>query len=190
MTTDKTLAGAEIVLKEIEEKTRQRFLPIIGPVKGKYLAETVRKYRVEKVLEVGTLIGYSAVLIANNLPAGGHVYTIEINPQSAGQAVDNIRRAGLSGKVTVYTGNALEIIPTINEEFDMVFLDAGKTEYYEYLKLSEPRLKKNGIVFADNVKVFANQMGNFLSYIRDSGKYRSEYIDVGFDGVEIGIKLF
>ena len=85
MTTDKTLAGAEIVLKEIEEKTRQRFLPIIGPVKGKYLVETVRKYRVEKVLEVGTLIGYSAVLIANNLPAGGHVYTIEINPQSAGQ---------------------------------------------------------------------------------------------------------
>ncbi len=68
----------------------------------------------------------------------------------------------------------------------MVFIDAAKNEYFDYLKLSEPKLKKNGVIFADNVKIFADQMREFLNYLRNSGKYKSQYIDVGFDGVEIG----
>ena len=72
----------------------------------------------------------------------------------------------------------------------MVFLDAAKNEYLDYLKLSESRLKKGGIVVADNVKIFAGQMRNFLDYVRDSGKYRSRFFDAGFDGVEVSEKLF
>jgi caffeoyl-CoA O-methyltransferase len=190
MITKKALSDAEAVLREIEKTADSHFLPIIGPVKGKYLADTVRQYNVHRVLEVGTLVGYSAVLIAINLPEDGRVHTIEISPDSAETAQVNIRKAHLERKIKVQIGNALEVIPQIDEKFDMVFIDAAKKEYFDYLRLSEPKLKKNGVVFADNVKIFADQMQEYIGYIRNSGKYQSQYIDVGFDGVEISIKLF
>ena len=190
MVTKRAVVDVESVLREIEALSQTKFLPIIGPVKGKYLAETVRNHKVRRVLEVGTLIGYSALLMAKNLPENGQIETIEINPQSARAARENILKAGLAGKIRIHTGNALDVIPEIKEEFDMLFIDAAKNEYFEYLKLSEPKLKKNGVIFADNVKIFADQMQDFLQYLRKSGKYESQYIDVGFDGVEISKKLF
>jgi predicted O-methyltransferase YrrM len=192
MTTKRAIKGtqAEAVLKEIEIKSLKGFLPIIGPEKGKYLAETVRKSGVEKVLEIGTLVGYSAILIAHNLPQDGMVHTVEIDPHSAELAQVNIYKADLEDKIKIHIGNALNIIPNIDEQFDMAFIDASKEEYFDYLKLIEPKLRKNGIVFADNVKIFADRMGDYLDYVRNSGKYQSRYIDVGFDGVEISTKLF
>ena len=188
--TTKRVMTVDTVLKEIEDSSHLKFLPIIGPVKGKYLAEVVRKHNVRKVLEIGTLVGYSAMLIAKNLPADGRVFTVEINPQSARSAQENILKAGMADKIKIHIGNARIVIPEIKEIFDMVFIDAAKDEYFDYLKLCEPKLKKNGMVFADNVKIFADQMREFLDYIRKSGKYDSHYIDVGFDGVEISEKLF
>jgi predicted O-methyltransferase YrrM len=190
MITNKAELKAQIVLKEIEALSQVRFMPIIGPMKGRYLAETVHKFKVINILEIGTLIGYSAILMAINLPKEGRVFTIEINELSAKMARENVHRANLDEKITVYTGDALEMIHKIDEEFDMVFIDAAKNQYFDYLKLCENKLKKNGVVFADNVKMFANQMIDYLKYIRDSGKYKSELIDLGFDGVEISIKLF
>jgi len=190
VTTKHALSAVETVLKDIEDLSRSKYLPIIGPVKGKYLVEAVRKYNVRKVLEIGTLVGYSAMLMANNLPGDGKVFTIEINPESAKSAEKIISKAGLTDKIKIYIGNALIVIPEITEVFDMVFIDAAKDEYFDYLKLSESKLKKNGIVFADNVKIFADQMRDFLDYLRNSGKYDSRYIDVEFDGVEISEKRF
>jgi predicted O-methyltransferase YrrM len=116
--------------------------------------------------------------------------SIEVNPDSAGRARGNIEKAGLAGKITVITGNAISVIPKLgNIIFDLVFIDAGKSEYRSYLNLAEDKLRRGGIVFADNVKIFASQMGDYLDYVRNSGKYRSEYIDVGFDCVEISTKL-
>ncbi len=181
---------ADEVLREIEIRARGRFLPIIGPVKGKFLISAVRDHDVKKALEVGTLIGYSAIMIAGNLPEGGMVHTIEIDEDEKEQAEANVRKAGLDNKVTFYVGNALDVIPKINEEFDMVFLDAAKDEYLQYLKLAEPKLRKGGVVFADNVKMFASAMKDYLDYVRDSGKYRSQFFDAGFDGDELSVKLF
>jgi predicted O-methyltransferase YrrM len=178
------------VLRAIEELSKGEFLPIIGPVKGKYLADTVRRFHVKNVLEVGTLIGYSAILIASNLPQEGRVITIERKPESAKRAEENISKAGLADQIEVHVGNALTVIPHTNGKFDMVFLDATKDEYLKYLKLSENKLEKGGVVFADNVKIFAHEMRDYLDYVRDSGRYKSEYVDVGFDGVEISAKLF
>jgi predicted O-methyltransferase YrrM len=176
------------VLKEIEESSQRQFLPIIGPQKGKYLADTVRQYGIKKVLEVGTLVGYSAILIATNLPADGSVTTIEINPASAEKARHNIQRAGLADKIKIHVGDARSVIPQLKDEFDMAFIDAAKDEYYQYLKLCETKLTRKGIVFADNVKIFAEQMKDFLTYIRGSGHYQSKFIDLGFDGVEISVR--
>jgi caffeoyl-CoA O-methyltransferase len=180
----------DTVLREIEELSKRTYLPIIGPEKGKHLVDTVRRFNVKSVLEVGTLIGYSAILIASNLPQEGRVVTLEINPKSAKLAKENILRAGLADKIEVHVGNALTVIPRMNGTFDMVFLDAAKDKYLKYLKLSEDKLERGGVVFADNVKTSAHEMRDYLDYVRNSGRYRSEYVDAVFDGVEISTKLF
>ena len=178
------------VLREIEEFSKREYLPIIGPEKGKHLADTVRRFHVKNVLEVGTLVGYSAILIASNLPQEGRVTTIERKPESARLAEENILKAGFADRIEVHIGNALTVLPRINGKFDMIFLDASKDEYLKYLKLSEDKLEGGGVVFADNVKTPSRGMRDYLDYVRNSGRYRSEYINVGFDGVEISAKLF
>lgn len=180
----------DAVLREIEGLSKRTSLPIIGPVKGKHLVDTVRRCNVKNVLEVGTLIGYSAILIALNLSQEGRVVTIEMNPKSARLAEENIRKVGFADKIEVHIGNALTVIPGMNDSFDMVFLDATKDEYLEYLKVSENKLERGGVVFVDNVKMFAHEMRDYLDYVRNSGRYKSEYVDVVFDGVEISTKLF
>jgi predicted O-methyltransferase YrrM len=177
------------ILKEIEESSTRSFLPIIGPVKGKYLVETVINSGAKKILEIGTLVGYSSILMASNLPKNGQITTIEINPQSALKAGENIRKAGLHSQIKILVGDAIQVIPGIRDSFDMIFIDAEKSEYMRYLHLSEPILKQNGTIFADNVKIFAEQVKDYLNYVRHSGKYSSRFIDVGFDGVEVSTKL-
>ena len=81
------------------------------------------------------------------------------------------------------------MIPTLEGQFDFAFIDAEKNEYFQYLKLVEDKMQKGAVVFADNAGIFADQMGDYLDYVRNSGKYRSRYIQVGEDGVEISIKL-
>jgi len=180
----------DAVLREIEQLSKRTYMPIIGPVKGKHLADTVIRFNVRNVLEIGTLIGCSAILIALNLPQEGRVVTIEANPKSARLADQNIRRAGLADKTELHIGDALTVIPRIDDSFDMVFLDATKDEYLKYLKLSENKLERGGAVFADNVGTPAHEMRDHLDYVRNSGSYKSQYIGVGFDGVEISTKLF
>ena len=180
----------DAVLKRIEGLSKRTSWPIIGSVKGKHLVDTVRRFNVNSVLEIGTLIGYSAILMALNLPQEGRVVTIEVNPESARLAEENIREADLADRIEVHIGNALTVIPRIDDSFDMVLLDAAKNEYLEYLRLSENKLKTGGVVFADNVKMAAHEMRDYLDYVRNSGRYKSEYVDVIFDGVEISTKLF
>jgi predicted O-methyltransferase YrrM len=180
----------ESVLNEIESLSRSRYYPIIGPLKGGYLVEAIRSNAVKRVLELGTCIGYSAILIAKELPGDGRLVTIEIDPRYAGLAEKNIRKAGLAEKVKILVGDAARVLSALDSEFDMVFLDTAHHELLDYLKKCERMLKKGGLVFTDNVKLFARSMGDFLDYVRNSGKYNSRYIDVGHDGVEISIKLF
>jgi predicted O-methyltransferase YrrM len=180
----------DVVLREIEELSRREYLPIIGSEKGKHLVDAVRRPNVKNVLEVGTLIGYSAILIASNLPQEGRVVTIEMKPKWARLAEENVRRAGLADKIELRIGDALTVIPSVDGKFDMVFLDATKDEYLKYLELSEDNLETGGVVFADNVKTRVRGMRDYLDYVRNSGRYSSEYIDVGSDAVEISTKLF
>src|SRR4030043_78392 len=180
----------DAVLREMEKLSKRTFLPILGPEKGKHLVGTVKRFNVKNVLEIGTLIGYSAILIALNLPQEGRIVTIEMDPESARRAGKKIQRAGLAGKNEGAIWNALALIPRMNGNFEMVFLDAAKDEYLEYLKLSENKLRRGGVVFADNVKTPTHEMRDYLNYVRNSGRYRSDYVDMVFDGVEISTKLF
>jgi predicted O-methyltransferase YrrM len=184
-----TLSSADMVLRGIEAAAENQFLPIIGPYKGKYLAEEVRKAKPMHVLEVGTLIGYSAILMGKEMPHDSEIVTIEIHRDEAELAAQNVTKANIPAKVTIINGNAIDVIPTLRGPFDLAFIDAEKKEYMQYLNLAEPKLHGGTVVFADNAGMFADQMTDYLRYVRNSGKYRSRYIQVGDDGVEISVKL-
>jgi predicted O-methyltransferase YrrM len=189
MTTQTPVNSADEVLRLIEKASEKNFLPIIGPYKGRILAEEVRKAKPQHVLEVGTLIGYSAILMGKELNEKAEIVTIEIHRDEAELAGKNIARANIPPKIKIITGDALQVIPTLKGPFDFAFIDAEKSEYYQYLTLAEDKLRRGAVVFADNAGIFADQMGDYLDHVRNSGKYRSRYMQVGGDGVEISVKL-
>lgn len=179
----------DVVLRNIEQMANKKFLPIIGSEKGRILTDMIHKFKPRRILEVGTLIGYSAILMAKELRDDAEIITIEVDEDEAETARENIRRSEVKPKIDVITGNTLEVIPKLNGRFDMVFLDATKDEYMSYLRLVEDKLPKGGVVFADNAGIFASSMRDFLDYVRNSGKYKSQFISVGWDGVEISVRL-
>ena len=179
---------AEKVLRKIEGSRRRGYLPIVGRKRGEELAHIIRKVKPQRILEVGTFVGYSTIMMGKELGEGSEIVTIEIDPDEAEMAKENIIMAELKVNVRVLTGDAMELIPTVEGEIDMVFLDADKSEYLEYLKLVEPRLHKESVVVADNAGSFTRSMEGYLEYVRDSGRYESEYIDCGWDGLEVSVK--
>jgi len=190
------LTAAELVLKEIEEMGERSFIPVIGPKKGKILDDAVKKAKPKLILEVGTFIGYSAIRMAWVMPQGGRIITLEINKASAEKAKKNIERVGFSDKIHIIVGDARKIIPKFDGVFDLIFLDAEKSDYLTYLKLVEGKLRKGSVIVADNAGVFAKEMADYLSYVRTSGRYRSKYHESTLefnddikDGVEVSVKL-
>ena len=185
------------VLRSLERMAQKEFVPSIGPIKGEIITEIIKKNNSKTVLEVGALYGYSAILMANILPQGGKVITIELNKTNANIARKNMAHAGLPDKIDIAVGNALDVIPKLDLIFDLLFLDAAKDEYLKYLKLAENKnLKKGSIVVADNVEVSKNEMLDYLEYVRSSGIYKSETIETALeftpnvrDAMEVSIKV-
>jgi predicted O-methyltransferase YrrM len=194
---DNNMDRASKVLQSLEKMAQKEFVPSIGPTKGKIITEIIKKYNPKTVLEIGTLYGYSAILMANILPVGGKVVTIELDKLIAATARKNIADAGLSDKIDIVDANALEAIPKLDLKYDLLFLDAAKDEYLKYLKSAENKnLKKGSIVVADNVEVSKNEMLDYLEYVRSSGIYKSETIETTLeftpnvrDAIEVSIKV-
>jgi predicted O-methyltransferase YrrM len=184
-----TLSKADAVLKEIERMTERKFLPIVGPCKGGVLVEMIHKINPVRILEVGALIGYSAILMGKGPKNDAHLIAIEIHAVEARMALENIEKAHLAPTIDVVVGDVTEVISRLTGKFDMVFIDADKTECLDYLRLAEDKLHKGSVVVADNAGVFADQMKDYLDYVRSSGKYSSEYVPVGEDGLEVSVKL-
>ncbi len=187
---------AEAVLKALEREGEKNFLPIIGPEKGVFLDAAVRRAKPKRVLEIGTLVGYSAIRIGRLLPQGAKIICLEREKTYAKIARENFERAGLSDRIEIIVGDAKKSLPKLTGEFDLVFIDAIKEEYFTYLKLVEPRLHKDSVVVADNVGVFADAMKDFLEYVRHSGKYASECHESFLefnpgvkDAVEVSVRL-
>jgi predicted O-methyltransferase YrrM len=166
------------LLRDLEQIAKKEHLPSIGPLKGRIISDIVKKYKPASILEIGTLHGYSAILMGNLLPDdGGKLITIEIDRDLANIAIKNIEKAGLSCKIKVICDDAINVIPTLGGyKFDLVFLDAIKTQYLNYLKLLEGKnlLKEESIVVADNVILYESEMKDYLEYVRNSGYYRSQ----------------
>jgi predicted O-methyltransferase YrrM len=166
---------AEDVLRSIEMEAPAKGLPIIGPIRGVFLDDVIREHHPTKILEVGTLVGYSAIRMARLLESGGHITCVELSPNFARVAVSNIEKAGLADRVDVLVGDAKSVLPRVEGSYDMVFLDAVKDEYVRYLKSCERLLHPGSVVVADNVKSHAEEVADYLDYVRSSGRFRSTY---------------
>jgi predicted O-methyltransferase YrrM len=124
---------------------------ISGHLQGRLLEMISRMIQPFRILEVGTFTGYSAICLARGLAEGGMLHTIDINDELAEMALKYFNLAGLGQKITLHTGDARKIIPGIQEQFDLVFIDGDKEQYPEYYAASMMKLKTGGFLVADNV---------------------------------------
>jgi caffeoyl-CoA O-methyltransferase len=122
-----------------------------GHVQGKFLEMISRLLRPRRVLEIGTFMGYSALCLAAGLTGDGRLHTIELREDDAAIAAENFKRANWQDRIILHVGNALEIIPSLKEEWDLVFIDADKVNYSAYYRLVLPGLRSGGLIIADNV---------------------------------------
>jgi predicted O-methyltransferase YrrM len=183
------MSYSKSVLREIERQASRRWLPIIGSEKAGIVARVVEEVNPKRALEVGANIGYSAIVIASHILEDSHLTTIEVDRAHAREAETNIKKAGLSGRVSVLVGDALELIPSVDGPIDLAFVDAEKDEYGRYLALMEPKLRPGSVIIADNVGAFPRAMADYLDRVRRSGLYESRYISVGWDGLEVSRRL-
>ncbi len=138
-------------ISDYTQKHHSQAHMLSGKVQGQLLAVISQLLQPARILEVGTFTGYSALCLAKGLQPGGKLFTIELREQDAALAQSFFNKSLQAGKIFQITGNAMEIIPTLQENWDIVFIDADKTAYIDYYELILPDVKKNGVIIADNV---------------------------------------
>jgi caffeoyl-CoA O-methyltransferase len=142
------------LMKEINEFTRDHHSDpgmLSGHHQGKLLEMISFMIRPKRILEIGTFTGYSALALAKGLDTDGQLHTIELRPADAALSRSHFDRSPQGAQIISHTGKASEIIPKINEIWDLVFIDADKPSYVEYFNLVLPTLRKNGFILADNI---------------------------------------
>ena len=139
------------LLEKMEEYADTNNVPIIGPLVGRFIYNLAKTSQSRNILEIGTAIGYSGIWLARAIgPQKGNLTTIDMNPERVKIARKNFAEAGLDKRVKVVEGNALEALPALKEEYDLIFLDSDKNIYPDAFKLSIPKLRKAGLFVADN----------------------------------------
>jgi caffeoyl-CoA O-methyltransferase len=153
------------VLAELSRTTHLRTLQprmLSGQVQGRFLTLMAGLMNAARILEIGTFTGYSAICLAEGMPAGGKLISIDINDEVLPIAREAIVRAGFEDRIELVTGNAAEIMPALEGPFDLIFIDADKRNYARYYELALPLLRKGGLILADNVlwsgRVFDEQI--------------------------------
>ena len=138
-------------LEEIKQDALKRHIPIIMDDTLKKVFDTIGDKKIDSILEIGTAVGYSALCFSNILSDNGKIDTIERDLNMIVEARENIKLLEGNKKINILEGDAVEILPTINEKYDMIFIDAAKGKYPFFLEHSLRLLKQDGIIFADNI---------------------------------------
>ena len=135
----------------IKEKALEEHIPIIMDDTLEEISKYLLDLKPKKILEIGTAVGYSAMCFSEFLEENGKIDTIERDEIRVAEARENIKKVGVEDKINIFEGDAVEILPTLNEKYDVVFIDAAKGKYPFFLKEALRMIKKNGIIFADNI---------------------------------------
>jgi caffeoyl-CoA O-methyltransferase len=142
------------LLKEINDWTLQHhkeYQMLSGHLQGKVLEMISCMVQPKRILEIGTFTGYSALCLARGLTGDGEIHTIDLNEKDVEKAKYFFQKSSFADKIILHTGNALKVIPTLEETWDLVFIDADKPAYIEYFNLVLPHVRKNGFILADNI---------------------------------------
>lgn len=144
----------DALLAEVNEYTHQHHTEphmLSGHVQGQLLRMISFMIKPRRILEIGTFTGYSALCLAEGLTDDGILHTIESREETSAIADNFFRKSALYPKIKLHTGKALEVIPSLQEEWDLVFIDADKQGYIDYFKMVLPSVKKKGFILADNI---------------------------------------
>jgi caffeoyl-CoA O-methyltransferase len=177
----------ERMLRLMDRAVTEWHIPVIGKEKGRVIRRLLARHAPTRGIEVGSLVGYSAILIAGHMPRGGRLTCIEKDPYIAELCQSNAEHAGLKGRVKVVVGDALRVLPFLRGPVDFMLLDAKKEDYLDYLKAVEPRLVKGALVIADNTGIYRRDVRPYLSHVRGNGRYASREYDLGFDCMEVSV---
>ncbi len=148
------ITAEDPVLEDLYRQTHIKFINpnmVSGHLQGKLLELISKMIRPKNILEIGTFTGYSAICLAKGLKKGGRLITLESNDELKAFSDSYFKRAGVDSKIKQITGNALEIIPGLDNKFDLVFLDGDKREYIDYYRLIIDKVTPGGFILADNV---------------------------------------
>lgn len=191
------------ILKEMEEYAANHHVPIIQPEVGKLIFTIAMMVKPQKILEIGTAIGYSAILLSSAMNEGGSITTIERYEKMVPIAEDNIKRAGKEKSIRIIQGDAGDILPTLEGEYEYIFLDAAKGQYPEFFPHCLRLLKPGGVLVCDNIlykgmtasdelvvrrkKTIVKRLRSFIATICNHPMLETTIIPIG-DGVAVSYK--
>ena len=188
-----------MTLDKIKQKALEDHIPIIMDDTLEVIEEYLNKMKPKRILEIGTAVGYSAICFSKFLDKEGIIDTIERDEQRIEEAKINIKDMNLEKVIHIYEGDAVEILPTLNNKYDVVFIDAAKGKYPFFLKESLRMINKNGIIFADNIlykgyvlsdynkhkqRTAVRNLREYIKEISENPNLETEILDVG-DGLAI-----
>ena len=196
---DQLLTQSDPLLAEMEAYAAEHRVPIADREVARFLEITARTTGARKALEIGMAIGYSVVHLVRGMGQGGLLVTIEPSEEMIDKASGYLERAGLLDRVRIERGKALDVMPNLNETFDLLFIDALKEEYSQYLDLGLPRVRTGGVVIVDNLlwggKVASDDDETSTVALREFNRYfinhpqlLAEVLSVG-DGLGYAVKI-
>lgn len=199
----KTIRPSSGILKELEAFAAENHVPIIHPEVASLLVVLGKLVKPYRILEVGTAIGYSAILMAGTLSSGGRIDTVERYGLMIERATGNIKKAGLEDSINIIEGDALEVLKCLEKQYDMIFLDAAKGQYPEFLPECKRILRPGGLLVSDNVlykgmiandelvvrrkKTIVKRMRDFLDTLCNDDDLDTSIIPIG-DGVALSYR--
>ena len=148
------LPARDAVLREMEEFARRRNIPIIGPAVGRLLALVAELSGSKRIFEMGSAIGYSTIWLARAAGRSAEVYYTDGDPENARRAQSYFRRAGVAGRIVILVGDAVRLIDRVPGQFDLIFNDVDKHQYPAAFRKAVPRLRRGGLLVADNALWF------------------------------------
>ena len=186
-------------LEKIKQKALEDHIPIIMDDTLEVIEKELKENPPKRILEIGAAVGYSAMCFSEFLVQDGVIDTIERDEERIQEAKENFKKVGVEDRITLYEGDAVEILPTLKEKYDMVFIDAAKGKYPFFLKESLRMIKENGIIFADNIlykgyvmsdynkhkqRTAVRNLREYIKEVSENPNLETEILEVG-DGLAI-----
>ena len=186
-------------LEKIKQKALQEHIPIIMDETLEVIEKYLKENPPKKILEIGAAVGYSAMCFSEFLAEGGKIDTIEREEERIAEAKENFKKVGVQDVITLYEGDAVEILPTLKDKYDMVFIDAAKGKYPFFLNQALHKLNPQGIIFADNIlykgyvmsdynkhkqRTAARNLREYIKEVTENENLDTEILEVG-DGLAV-----